>query len=156
MNSESVIRRLAGSVTISDGGDGHGRRAQQIMVVGLSSNPGRPSYRVARSSNDGISNHSHQPCRRGDLGRKRYSIRSRARRARRRRARFPRSQHVPKIASEAARLSIAPVIWMQEGIVSEEAAQIAADAGMDVVMNRCMWKEVQRLQGSITTYLGRG
>jgi hypothetical protein len=41
----------------------------------------------------------------------------------------------------------AKVVWMQEGIVNEAAAEIARKAGMKVVMNRCMMKEHKRLFG---------
>ncbi|MFS8544467.1 MAG: CoA-binding protein [Limnochordales bacterium] len=61
----------------------------------------------------------------------------------------------PGIAREAAQLPGRPVFWLQEGIESQEAAEIAAGAGLPVVMNRCLWKEVQRLQGFITTYTAR-
>ena len=37
------------------------------------------------------------------------------------------------------------VIWLQEGIHNEEAEQLARDAGIDVVYNRCMLAEHQRL-----------
>ena len=37
------------------------------------------------------------------------------------------------------------VIWLQEGIHNEEAEQLARDSGIDVVFNRCMLAEHQRL-----------
>ena len=37
------------------------------------------------------------------------------------------------------------VIWLQEGIHNEEAEQLAHDAGIDVVFNRCMLAEHRRL-----------
>jgi len=39
----------------------------------------------------------------------------------------------------------AKVVWMQEGIINEQAALKARDAGLLVVMNKCMFKEHQRL-----------
>lgn len=66
---------------------------------------------------------------------------------------FRATAHAPGVAKEAANLKEKPVFWLQEGIVSQEAAEIAAGAGLPVVMNRCLWKEVQRLQGSIATYV---
>jgi predicted CoA-binding protein len=43
----------------------------------------------------------------------------------------------------------AKVLWLQEGIVSNEAEEICTDAGMDVVMDRCILKEYRRLLGRL-------
>ena|SRR5690349_21392764 len=43
----------------------------------------------------------------------------------------------------------AKVLWMQLGIVNEEAARIASDAGLEVVMNRCVKIEHARLMGGL-------
>ena len=43
----------------------------------------------------------------------------------------------------------AKVLWLQEGIVSSEAEEICADAGMDVVMDRCLLKEYRKLLGRL-------
>jgi predicted CoA-binding protein len=50
---------------------------------------------------------------------------------------FRRSDQVPPIVDEAIKIN-AKVIWMQLGIVNEEAAQKAREAGLQVVMNRCI------------------
>ncbi len=50
---------------------------------------------------------------------------------------FRRSEHILPIVEEAIRIQ-AKVIWMQSGIVNETAAQLALDAGLDVVMDACM------------------
>lgn len=50
---------------------------------------------------------------------------------------FRRSDQVPLIVDEAIKIN-AKVIWMQLGIVNEEAAQKAREAGLQVVMNRCI------------------
>ncbi len=42
----------------------------------------------------------------------------------------------------------AKVVWMQEGIVNEEAAAVGRAAGLTVVMDRCMMQEHRRLLGS--------
>jgi predicted CoA-binding protein len=36
------------------------------------------------------------------------------------------------------------VVWMQEGVINEEAARKAKDAGLKVVMDRCMYKEYKK------------
>ena len=53
---------------------------------------------------------------------------------------FRRSEFVPEIVDAAIRRG-ARVIWMQEGVIHEEAAQRARAAGIDVVMDRCILKE---------------
>ena len=50
---------------------------------------------------------------------------------------FRNSKYAPAIAQEALAMNPRPqVIWMQLGVYSEEAAKIAEDAGLKVVMNR--------------------
>lgn len=58
---------------------------------------------------------------------------------------FRRPEAVPPIVDEAIAIK-AKVVWMQEGIVNEEAAAKARDAGLEVVMDRCMKKEYIRLK----------
>jgi predicted CoA-binding protein len=57
---------------------------------------------------------------------------------------FRRSEFVPEIVEAAIRKG-AKVIWMQEGVSHEEAARRAAEAGLDVVMDRCILKDHRRL-----------
>jgi len=57
---------------------------------------------------------------------------------------FRRSEFVPEIVEAAIRKG-AKAIWMQEGVIHEEAARRAAEAGLDVVMDRCILKEHRRL-----------
>jgi predicted CoA-binding protein len=56
---------------------------------------------------------------------------------------FRRPEHVPAIVNEAIRLKI-PAIWLQEGVVHSEAARQAREAGLSVVMDRCILKEHRR------------
>jgi predicted CoA-binding protein len=58
---------------------------------------------------------------------------------------FRRPDAVPPIVDEAIAVK-AKVVWMQEGIVNEEAAAKAKEAGVEVVMDRCMKKEYIRLK----------
>ena len=57
---------------------------------------------------------------------------------------FRRSEDVPPIVDEAIQRGV-KVVWMQEGIINEEARAKAEDAGLKVLMNRCIKKEHQRL-----------
>jgi predicted CoA-binding protein len=57
---------------------------------------------------------------------------------------FRRAEHTPVVARDAVAIG-ARALWLQEGIVSDEAARIAADGGLDVVMGVCIKKVRQRL-----------
>ena len=57
----------------------------------------------------------------------------------------------PRLASPARRSgSRAKVVWMQLGVRNDEAAKIAEDAGLKVVMNRCPKIEYGRLSGELS------
>ena len=56
---------------------------------------------------------------------------------------FRRSEFVMPIVESAIRVG-ASAVWMQEGVIDEEAAKKASDAGLKVVMDRCILKEHQR------------
>ena len=53
---------------------------------------------------------------------------------------FRRSEYVEEIVDQAIQLKI-PVIWMQEGVVHEKAAEKARKAGIFVVMDSCILQE---------------
>jgi predicted CoA-binding protein len=59
---------------------------------------------------------------------------------------FRRSEQVPPFAEQAVQIG-SKAIWMQSGIVSREAANISRQAGLDVVMDRCMMVEHRRRIG---------
>jgi len=65
---------------------------------------------------------------------------------------FRESKFAPEIAREVAaekdRLGVT-VLWMQLGVISEEAEKIGQDAGLTVVMNRCPKIEHGRFSGEI-------
>jgi len=52
---------------------------------------------------------------------------------------------VPAIVEEAIEIE-AKAVWMQEGVINEEAAARAMEAGLLVVMDRCMLKEHRKLR----------
>lgn len=128
------------------------QRQKTLAVVGLSGNEARPSHRLARKMQRlGYKIIPVNPKADTILGEKAYpDLRS-----------IPHEIDVvqvfrsPEAAIEVAKeaAEVKPrVFWLQEGVVSEKAAQIAADAGLQVVHNRCTYKEAQRLRGTISTY----
>lgn len=60
---------------------------------------------------------------------------------------FRKPEDVPPVVDDAIKAG-AKVIWMQEGIVNEEAAQKVRDAGLQVVMDACMRASHKRLIGA--------
>src|SRR5436190_22242380 len=60
---------------------------------------------------------------------------------------FRKSEDVPLVVESAIMIG-AKVVWMQEGIVNEEAAQKAREAGSQVVMDACMRATHRRLIGA--------
>jgi uncharacterized protein len=59
---------------------------------------------------------------------------------------FRKSQDTIPVVESAIRKGV-KAVWMQEGIVNEEAAKKAREAGIIVVMNRCMLKEHMKRKG---------
>jgi predicted CoA-binding protein len=59
---------------------------------------------------------------------------------------FRRAEYTPEVARDAVAIG-ARMLWLQEGIVSEEAARIAADGGLEVVMGVCIMKVRERRMG---------
>ena len=57
---------------------------------------------------------------------------------------FRRSEFVPEIVEAAVRKG-AKAIWMQEGVIHEEAARRAQEAGIAVAMDRCILKDHRRM-----------
>jgi uncharacterized protein len=57
---------------------------------------------------------------------------------------FRRSEFTPEIVESAIRVG-AKVVWMQEGVVNEDAAARARGAGLEVVMDKCILKEHRKM-----------
>jgi len=121
------------------------RSAKTIAVVGLSSNPMRPSFGVSRFlQRQGFRVIPVNPNETEVLGERAYgsvkdvpdqidivNI-------------FRRPARVPEVVDDALAKG-ARCIWMQEGVINHEAARKAEAAGLSVVMNRCILKELARL-----------
>jgi hypothetical protein len=57
---------------------------------------------------------------------------------------FRRSEDVPPVIEQAIRIG-AKAVWMQLGIMNEEAAEMACAAGLNVIMNHCIMVEHRKL-----------
>jgi predicted CoA-binding protein len=118
-----------------------------VAVVGLSNDPERPSYRVAAY----LQQHGYRiipvnPTCREILGEKCYpSLKD---------IPFPveivdifrKVDAIPAIVQEAIQIK-ARAVWMQLGLAEPASAQKARDAGLEVVMDRCLKVEHARLLG---------
>lgn len=116
------------------------RNSRVIAVVGLSGNPMRVSYGVSHYMQSvGYRIIPVNPNEQEVLGEKAYAslddigepvdivnI-------------FRRPEFVPPIVEAAIRIG-AKAVWMQEGVVHEQAAKRAREAGLDVIMDRCILK----------------
>jgi predicted CoA-binding protein len=121
------------------------QRVKSVAVVGLSPNQARPSFRVAR----GLQSRGYQiipvrPMVDAVLGELAYpdleslpmlpdivDV-------------FRASEHVAEIVSSCIKLGI-KALWLQDGVLDESAALRAQQAGITVVMNRCMWRDCVQL-----------
>jgi hypothetical protein len=121
------------------------KQSRTIAVVGLSSKRFRPSYGVAEyMQRSGYRIVPVNPEVSEVLGEKCYPDLNSVPEAIDIVDIFRRSEFVPEIVEAAIRKG-AKAIWMQEGVTHEEAARRAAEAGLDVVMDRCILKEHRRL-----------
>jgi predicted CoA-binding protein len=121
------------------------RSARTIAVVGLSSKPWRPSHGVAEyMQRAGYRIIPVNPNESEVLGEKAYpSLEAVPEKVDIVNV-FRRPEYVPEIVEAAIRVG-APAIWMQEGVINEAAAERARQAGLFVVMDRCILKEHRRL-----------
>ncbi|GAB6929701.1 CoA-binding protein [Paenibacillus sp. JCM 10914] len=115
------------------------RNAGNIAVVGLSDRPDRTSHMVAAAMQQrGYRIIPVNPVVSGDiLGEKCYSSLKDIPEPVQIVNVFRRSEHCAEIAQEAADIG-AKVLWLQQGIVNEEAAAIAERSGMIAIMDRCI------------------
>jgi predicted CoA-binding protein len=123
------------------------RKYKAVAVVGLSENPERPSFRVASY----LKEHGYRvipvnPSVKWVLGMLCHPDVTSITETVEVVDIFRRSDEVGPIVDQAIRKG-AKVIWMQEGIVNEEAAARARQAGLEVVMDHCMLKEHRKMSG---------
>lgn len=116
-------------------------RGKTLAVVGLSSKIMRPSRGVA----DYMQRHGYRiipvnPLEESVLGEKCYVSLDAVPEPFDVVVIFRRSEFVPEVVEGAIRKG-AKVVWMQEGVIHEQAAERARAAGLKVVMDRCILKE---------------
>jgi predicted CoA-binding protein len=117
--------------------------AKTVAVVGLSDNPDRPSHYVALYLRErGYRIIPVNPMLREVLGEKSYGALTEIPGGVDLVDVFRESVAVTGIAEEAIRIG-AKFFWMQEGVVNEQARENLLAAGIPVVMDRCMKKELE-------------
>ena len=141
MNDEETLPYAPSDATLRSILD----EARTIAVVGLSSRPDRDSHGVARYlQRRGYRVVPVNPNETEVLGEKAYpslldvptdivDV-------------FRRAEATPPIAEQAVRAG-ARVLWLQEGIVNDEARRIAEEGGLTVVMDRCIRTTRAQLEG---------
>ena len=121
------------------------RNAKTIAVVGLSSRRSRPSYGVSEyMKSKGYRIIPVNPNETEILGEKVWASLEEIPERVDIVDIFRRPECVPEIVDSAIRIG-AKGIWMQEGVVHDEAAGKARAAGLEVVMDRCILKEHRRM-----------
>ncbi len=142
------------AVSLTEGADGGSERddeerliiqilkeSKTIAVVGLSPDPSRPSHGVARYlMEQGYRVIPVNPMVKQVLGHESYPDLAAVPEKIDVVDIFRSPEHVPPIVEAAIAKGI-PTVWMQEGVVHQEAARRAREAGLRVVMDRCMMKE---------------
>jgi predicted CoA-binding protein len=117
------------------------KRVNTIAVVGLSADPLRPSHGVsAYMQSHGYRIVPVNPQIESSLGEKAYASLLEVPEKINLVNIFRRPEFVPEIVDQAIRLKI-PAIWMQEDVIHEAAAEKARQAGIFVIMDRCILKE---------------
>ncbi|BBO22036.1 CoA-binding protein [Candidatus Desulfobacillus denitrificans] len=121
------------------------REAKTVAVVGLSPNPARPAFRIAQAlQRFGYRVIPVRPKVESVLGEKAYGSLSEVPEKIDLVDVFRAPEHVGPLVDECLRLGIRR-IWLQDGVVNEEAAEKAVAGGMTVVMDRCIWRDLENL-----------
>ncbi len=120
-----------------------------VAVVGLSTKPDRPSYKVASYlKKNGYKIIPVTPKAEKILGEVCYPDLGSIPKSVDMVNIFQRAEEVPAIVEEAINIG-AKVVWMQEGVINEQAAARAKKAGLLVVMDKCMLKEHRKLRQTL-------
>ena len=121
------------------------RKYRTVAVVGLSSNPERPSHRVARYlMEQGYRIIPVNPRETEVLGERSYPDLCAVPQPIEVVDIFREAKAVPRVVAQAMYVG-AKAVWMQEGIVHQAAAARARRAGIAVVMDHCMMNEHRRI-----------
>ena len=121
------------------------REVKTIAVVGLSPNPARPAFRIARALQGfGYRIIPVRPKVESVLGEKAYASLAEVPDKIDLVDVFRSPEHVGPIVDECLRLGLKR-LWLQDGVVNEEAAAKASASGMTVVMDRCIWRDLTSL-----------
>lgn len=121
-------------------------RVHTIAVVGLSPQPTRPSFRVAQAMQRyGFRIVPVRPLVDAVLGEQAYASLADIPFAVDLVDVFRAAEHVPAIVEQCLALHL-PAIWVQEGILADDALLHAQAGGMTAVMDRCLLKEYVRLK----------
>jgi predicted CoA-binding protein len=119
--------------------------AKNIAIIGLSDSPEKPSYGVARYLiSSGYNIFPVNPKYDSILGAKCYKSLNDIDEKIDIVDVFRRPEHILPVAEKAIEIE-ARVLWMQLGIINEEAAKLANEAGLDVIMDRCIKVDHRRL-----------
>lgn len=121
------------------------REVHTVAVVGLSPNTARPSFRVAQALQSfGYRVFPVRPLVTEVLGEKAYPDLESLPEVPDIVGVFRASEHVPAIVDSCIKLGVKN-LWLQDGVVHEEAALRAQQAGITVVMDRCMFRDHTQL-----------
>lgn len=121
------------------------REVHTIAVVGLSPNTARPSFRVAQALQSfGYRIFPVRPLVTEVLGEKAYPDLESLPEVPDIVEVFRAPEHVPAIVDSCIKLGVKK-LWLQDGVVHEEAALRARQAGITVVMDRCMFRDHAQL-----------
>ena len=120
-------------------------RVRSIAVVGLSPKPDRPSHKVASAlQRFGYRIIPVRPMAKEILGEKVYPDLASVPEKIDLVDVFRAPDQVDEVIDACIALRL-PAVWLQDGVVNEAAAQRARDAGLTVVMDRCVYRDYVRL-----------
>ena len=120
-------------------------RARTVAVVGLSPEPDRPSHKVASALQGfGFRIIPVHPMAREILGEKVYPDLASVPEQIDLVDVFRAPEQVDEVIDACIALRV-PAVWLQDGVINEPAAQRAREAGLTVIMDRCVYRDVAQL-----------